>query len=336
MDVARLSEAVHYGETIAAARAGAPNADAELITLAGNPGQPAIVRATALGALRGPGSAAAIIAAAKDEDPAVRAAAASAVESLPAGERLAAASPLLRDSVRSVRIAAARALASVPPDRLDADTRAALDSALAEWRQMQAAMADMPGSHLNLGAFHESQGRRDQAEQEYLTALKLDPYFGPARANLASLYNGLSRNADAERVLREGIKLTPTQGELHYSLGLLLAEGARLPEAADALGEAARLLPDRARVLYNYGLALQKLGRTAEAEKALLKAEQLNPRDPQIDYALAFFYAAQQQYQRALVYAQRSLEQAPPDDPGPRQLVEGIKQRMMSPPRPSR
>jgi len=325
----------HYGEVIAAGRAGAPNADAGLTALAADAQQPAIVRAAALDALRryGPAGTAAIVAATRDEDPAVRAMAAAGLARLPDGERLRAALPLLADPVRSVRIEAARALASMPPDRFDAAQRKAFDAALAEFEQAQAASADVPASHLNLGALYEAQGRSDRAEQSYLTALRLDPYFGPARANLASLYNTLGRNADAERVLREGIQRTPDEGELHYSLGLLLAEANRLPEAADALREAARLLPDRARVRYNYGLVLQKLGRTRDAETALIEAEKLNPRDPQITYALAFFYAAERQYQRALVYAQRAADQAGPADPEPRQLLERIKQQLTGPPR---
>jgi predicted CXXCH cytochrome family protein len=327
----------HYGEVIAAGRSGAPDAEARLIALAGDRRQPAIVRAAALDALRpyGPGAAAAVVAATTDEDPAVRAAAATGLAGLPEGERLAAAVPLLKDPIRSVRIEAARALASLPAERFDAAQRQAFDAALAEFTQAQTAMADMPSSHLNLGALREAQGRSDQAERSYLTALRLDPYFGPARANLARLYNALGRNADAERVLREGIALTPSEGELHYSLGLLLAEANRLPEATDALGEAARLLPGRARVRYNYGLALQKVGRLNQAEKALLEAAELDPRDPQIAYALAFSYAAQQQYQRALVYARRAAAQASPADPGPRQLLERITQQMASSPRTS-
>jgi predicted CXXCH cytochrome family protein len=332
-----LAERPHYGEAIAAGRAGTPNAEAGLIALVGDRRQPAIVRATALDTLRryGPAGATAMMAATKDDDPAVRAVAAAGLAGLPERERLAAGVPLLKDPIRSVRVEAARALASVPADRFDAVERPAFDAALAEFRQAQTAMADMPSSHLNLGALYETQGRSDQAEQSYLSALRLDPYFGPARANLASLYNALGRNADAERVLRDGIKLTPSEGELHYSLGLLLAEANRLPEAADALQEAARLLPDRARVQYNYGLALQKVGRLREAETALLKAEALNPRDPQIAYALAFFYATQRQYQRALVHAQRSVEHASPDDPGPRRLLERIEQQLASQPKTS-
>jgi predicted CXXCH cytochrome family protein len=329
----RVAGSPHWGEAIAAGRSGAAGADGRLAALAADRRQPAIVRATALDTLRryGAAGAPAIVAGTRDEDPAVRAAAAAAVAALPEGERLAAARPLLKDPIRAVRVEAARALASLPSDRFDGAERQAFDAALAEFTQAQMAMADMPASHLNLGALDEAQGRAVDAERSYRTALRQDPYFGPARANLARLYNAMGRNADAERVLRDGIALTPAEGELHYSLGLVLAEANRLSEAADALREAVRLLPDRARVRYNYGLALQRLGRLREAETALLEAEKLGPRDPQIAYALAFLYATERQFPRALVHAQRAVDQAPPADPGPRQLLDRIKQQMASP-----
>src|SRR5262249_28583597 len=119
----------HYGEALAAARAGSSTAEAELGAVANDRRQTAIARATALNTRRGPGGAGAIVTAAKDEDPAVRAAAAAGLARIPAAERVAAAPPLLRDPVRSVRIEAARALASVPPDRFDAETRKAFDAA---------------------------------------------------------------------------------------------------------------------------------------------------------------------------------------------------------------
>jgi len=321
----------HYGEAIAAGRAGGPDGNAKLEALAVDPQQPAIVRATAINLLgrHGAVGAATLTTAARDEDPAVRAAAARALAQLPENDRVTTGARLLTDPIRGVRVEAARALATVPAARLDPSQQRALDAALAEFKEAETAMSDMPASHLNFGAFLESQKHPEQAEQSYRTALRLDPYFGPARLNLSRLYNEQGRNAEAEQVLREGIKLTPSQGQLSYSLGLLLAEDKRLPEAVDALGQAARLLPDAARVRYNYALALQQVGRRREAETAFLKALELDPRDPQISYALAIFYEQEHRYERALVYARRVSELAP-GDPGARRLVEHVKEQMGS------
>jgi Flp pilus assembly protein TadD len=321
----------HYGEVIAAGRARARDAEPGLIALAGDAKQPAIVRATALDLLRGygPAGVAAIVAATKDEDPLVRAAAVGGLDRLPPRERLAPVAPLLNDPIRAVRIEAARVLAGIPVELFDRSQRQAVDAALAELKDALMAMADMPSARLGLGVLYEKLGQRDLAEQSYQAALRMDPYFFPARANLAGLYKQMGRSADAERALREGIKRAPAQGELHHSLGLLLAEEKRFAEAAGSLREAARLLPDRARVRYDYGLTLQQLGRRAEAEATLRRAHELDRDDPQIVYALAIFYTRQQQYRRALAHAQR-LAELVPGDPGARQLLERIQQQLAS------
>jgi tetratricopeptide (TPR) repeat protein len=314
---------------IAAGRAGARDGASGLVAVAGDKELPAIVRANALNLLRvyGPEGTAAMTASLQDADPAVRVAAVAGLESMPPAERLAAVAPSLKDPTRAVRIEAARVLAAVPIDRFDSSQRKAFGMASVEFVEAQMSMADMPGSHLNLAVFYASQGKRDLAEAEYLTALRMDPYFGPARANLVTLYNSMSRNADALRVLREGIKRTPDEGELYYSLGLLLAEEKRLADAADALEKAARLMPQRARVRYNLALALDRLSRDKEAEAALLEAFQIDPRDPDIVYATAAFYVQRKQWRRALPFAERLAEIAP-NDPGPGQLVASIRGRL--------
>ncbi len=318
----------HWAQAIAAGRAGARDASPALLGLLADGTQPAVVRASVLDALRQYGAAApAIIAAANDADALVRHAALSALETLPPADRLAAAAPLLRDAMRSVRLEAVRVLAGVPAALFDRDQRQAFDAALAEFKMAQAAMADLPASHLNLAVVLDALGQRDQAVGAYETALRLDPRFSPARANLARLHNSMGKNADAERVLKDGIKHSPDEGELHYSLGLLLAEDNRVHEAVAALGEAARLRPERSRILYNYGLALDQVGRRPEAEAALLKAQTLDRADPQIVYALVAFYARQQQPKRALAFADL-LVQLVPADPRARQLAEGLRRQV--------
>jgi predicted CXXCH cytochrome family protein len=317
----------HFGEAFAAARAGQPQAHEALAKLAVDAALPAIVRASALAALRADSSAgiAERIQATRDADPEVRAAAADSFDAVPAAQRLYALAPLLSDPVRAVRIAAARGLSSVPQDQLAAQ-RPAFDAALAEYIAAQSVSLDMPGAQLNLAVVYQNTGRLDVAERHYLQALKIDPDFTPARANLAQLYNNTARNADAERVLTEGLKRVPTIGELQYSLGLVLAEENRIDEAAAALAKAAKLLPERARVHYNLGLALQQLGRRQPAEAALLQAQKLDPRDPATCYALAVLYAQGRQYAQALPWAEKALALDPANAQA-RQLVSQLRSR---------
>ena len=314
----------HYGETIAAGRQGEPDAAPRLIELSGDTEQPTIVRATALELLRDYGTAgvSAMVGAARDDDPLVRATAVSGLEPLPPEERIPTVSPLLRDPVRAVRIQAARVLASASAELVGED-RQAFDAALTEYEALQASLADTAPAHLNLGVIHAATGRREQAVRDYETAVSLDPGFVPSRLNLATLLNEMGRNPDAERVLRETIERNPREGEPHYSLGLLLAEMNRLEDATVSLGRAAALLPERARVRYNHGLALQQLGRRETAEFELRQAYRIAPRDPAIVQALAIFYAQDGRWSEALGYGEE-LVRLVPDEDGSRQFVEQI------------
>jgi Flp pilus assembly protein TadD len=213
----------------------------------------------------------------------------------------------------------------VPAELFDAPQRRAFDAALAELKDAQQAMADMPSAQLNLAGVYEDLGERDLAERGYQAALRMDPDFFPGRINLARLYDAMRRTADAERTLREGITRAPAQGELHYALGLLLADAGRLPEAADVLREAARLLPGRARLRYNYGVMLQQLGRHRDAEAAWLEAHGLDRDDPGIAYALAVLYLQQRRFGRAMTYA-RLFADLTAQDPRGRELIAQIEQ----------
>ena len=304
-----------WGEAFAAARAGQRDSSAGLAKLVGDPLAPAIVRATALDALGADESTALPLrlAATRDPDPQVRAAAADSLGVAPVEVLVQGTVPLLEDPVRAVRIAAARSLAPVPREWLDGGTLAALEAALAEDDAAQRLSLELPGSHFNFAVAAQRTGLVAEAEQHYLDALTLDPDFSPARANLTQLYVGSGRSVEAEQVLRVGLQRNPTQGELHYALGLLLAEQGRLADAAGSLEQAAQLLPTRARVHYNFGLALQQLGKREDAERVLLAAQRLDPADPEIVYALTVFYLQAGAPSRALPWAERLAVLRPSD-----------------------
>ena len=319
----------HFAEALAAARTGEREAEQLLLAVAGDGALPAIVRATAVRALRpyGPEALGAIEAAAGDAAPLVRASAAGGLDRLPPQRRVAALAPLLADPIRAVRIEAARGLAGVPRALLG-DTRRAALAARAELVSAQTAAADQPAAHLNLGVLAAAEDRPEDAETAYRTAIRLDPFFLPARFNLATLLNRQGRNAEAETVLREGVDRVPDDGELRYSLGLLLAEEQRLEEAAESLGRAAALIPDRVRVAYNHGLALETLGRLAEAETAFLEANRRDVEDADVLLALARILLRQGELARAQDYA-RQLIAVNPGSPAAQRMANEIQLRRL-------
>ena len=320
----------HFAEALAAARAGERQAEGPLLEVAGSESLPGIVRATAVGALRayGPAAFRAIEAATADPDPLVRAAAAGGLDRLRPRRRAAALAPLLADPIRAVRIAAARGLAGASRAALTDVRGRAFEAARTEFVDARRATADQPAAHLDLAVLAAAEGRLQDAETAYRTALRLDPFFLPARFNLATLLNRGGRNVEAETVLREGIDRTPDDGELHYSLGLLLAEEQRLDEAAERLGRAVALIPDRVRVAYNHGLALETLGRLAAAEAAFLEAKRRDARDPDVLLALARILLRQDELARAQAYARRLIA-VDPDSPAAQRMANEIQLRRL-------
>ena len=318
----------HFAELFSAARAGKRTVRTDLATLANDPQQPGIVRATALELLRQFGQTGmdAARAALTDNDPLVRTAAAGGLDALPPSARREAMHPLLTDRVRAVRLEAARALADVATSHNTEDDPA-LTAAMNEYFEAQAGVADLPATHLNLGVMYQRRRELPQAEDSYRRAIGLDPWFTPAVFNLATLLNGQRRNEEAEAVLRAGLERIPDDGELHYSLGLILAEENRIEAALASLSKAVALAPDRARVRYNYGLALQRVNRLDDAETALNDARVLDPEDPDILLALTRLLMDQRRWEEAQASA-TDLIRLRPTDPNPQRLLNQIRLRM--------
>lgn len=222
----------------------------------------------------------------KDDNPLVRWAGLIALErKLDPRQKKEVIGPFLEDPIRTIRIEAARILASVPADFWSKEETTALNNATKEYVDSLKTTAESPGSHLNMGILKYDQaigylyGKRidpdvikrstEPAVREYREAIRLDSKFLPAKVNLAMLYAERGEPDLAEREFRNAISVEPDNGELHYSLGLLLAERNRLKDAINSLQRAAELLPDGHRVHYNLGTALKMDNREEEARKAL-------------------------------------------------------------------
>ncbi len=304
-----------YAEAFAYAEQGAAQAASSLTSLALEPSNPAIARASALDALaRFPSRAAADAAQAALADPAAlaRRAAVGTLAMLPPAERLPLLAPLLEDPVRIVRIEAASTLADAMAGA-SASQRAAFDRAAAEYESSQRFNADRPESRTALGNFYARLGRYEDAETELRAALSLDPNFAPGYANLADVLRAQRRDAQAEEVLRDGLKQAPGAAGLHYALGLTLV---RLGHRADALAElehAAKLAPDDARFAYVYAVGLNGAGKTTAALAEINRALAHEPDNRDLLNAAITFRRDSGDLAGARRYAERMLQSYPDD-----------------------
>jgi tetratricopeptide (TPR) repeat protein len=105
--------------------------------------------------------------------------------------------------------------------------------------------------HLHLGLQYQAQGEKS-AEQEFKTAVQLDPRQPLLRQALAQYYRMTGRNPDAERELTTLVQIAPNYAPAYRELGQLYEctrEYARAAEAFENYLRVAPDAPDRAMVL---------------------------------------------------------------------------------------
>ncbi len=281
-----------FAEVFAAADRGDPSSVESLLTLIGDPTQPAIVRASAIDraqAYLSPAVAEALKRSLADPDALVRAIAAEALSGIDPGLRAEQLTPLLSDPVRLVRMAAARALAGEAEGRLLPDERVRFTAALDEWSAGQRVNADRPESLTNLGTLQFERGVPQEAIASYRAALDRDPTFVQAAVNMADVQRSVGDEVSAERTLREAVASSPRTAAAHHALGLLLIRAGRKAEALTALQEAHALDDRDARFAYVYAVALNDSGDPVRAVATLRKALELHPYDRDLLVALAAY-----------------------------------------------
>ena len=260
-----------------------------------------------------PGVAGLLAKAVNDPSPLVRRAALQTMENTnPPALRNA-----LSDPVRSVRLAASRALLfggeNVPPP------------ARAEIEVWLKNLSDSPAGALQQAGLASIEGRTQGVEFWLGRALRLDPSPGMYHEAALIHYNA----GDTERAAAlffQGLERSPDNADLLYALALLEAERQRPASALDLLRRTVKAAPEFGRAWYNLGLAENAAGNVAAALHALEAASRLLPADPEPPYALATIHLAQKQPARAQQAAHEALRRQPGFAPARRLLPSAPSQ----------
>ena len=273
-------QAARYDESLWLIRGGQPGAAQALYEQLQRSNLPAIQRATLLAELAGYPSESALKLASKDlNDPApqVRESAVRAVSAfLPPAERQPLLTPLLNDSVRAVRIIAARNLLGASRNGLGA-AQGAWEKAIGEYEAVQLSLAERAESNLNLAMLYQASGRNAEVEPKLRAALLRDPDFFPALVTLTQWLEASGRSAEAKTLLGDGIKEHPDAALLQHTQGLALIRAGQPAQAMAALQKAVKLEPESAQYRYVLAVALHESG---EVDKACAQLEDLLKRQP--------------------------------------------------------
>jgi tetratricopeptide (TPR) repeat protein len=278
---------------MARAWSGDANVFPELMALAGEPGKPAIMRATAtleLGAFPSQETLQAIQLHLGSKDALVRAAAVRSLDMMQAPQRYSILQPLISDPVKSVRMEVARQLSELPVAQLPQEYSAELITLRAEYVQVMKLNSDMPESQMNLGIHYAATGDPIAAEAAYRKAIRLSPAFVPAMLNLADLYRANGMDDQALPLLERAISTAPEDPASYHAMGLLLVRQGKLDQAVPYLGKAAEMNSLDTRYSYVYAIALFENGQQDLSIEVLESALETQPGNRELVSALASYY----------------------------------------------
>ncbi|WP_442505602.1 multiheme c-type cytochrome [Novipirellula sp. SH528] len=257
----------HFGEAIAAFRAGEPGAVDAMIGLVNETDDkvPAYARATALSEL-GQSSVPEALPVAREllkneaEHPLVRTAAVT-VYMMASPDRIAKdLFPLLEDEMKPVRDEATRVIIATGALRqLDDTKRSQVELAARNVKATLMNASDRAGAHMAWAALAEQLGRYGESIDSYQDAIRVEPNTTGARSNFAELLDTLAQSNGPQAA-----EMTELAKQLR---------AAELPLIARDAG----LVPDNAHLQYRYGLALYQGGKYSEALSQLEKAAELAP-----------------------------------------------------------
>jgi predicted CXXCH cytochrome family protein len=311
----------HWGTAIHAGQNRQPDAIEKLVKLLKARGElaPAIARATALQVLANVDAEVAgeeAILSLSDSHPLVRAAAARTVVGHKQQTRsISALEDLLKDPVRSVRIAAASQLLQYDASLRSAKSRADLDKALIELREGLAYSNDRAGSHLTLGTMAEQLGVDRQAMEHYQTAIVVEPAMAGPRTNLAAI---LTRNLETATAMPDELrkKLEKQVQDLRATeLELLKRDVSLLPNPPAPL-------------IYRLGLSLYLAGEEEQAAEKLIKAAELEVNDVGYAETAAMILEKLKRWGEAIQWAEEAVKRSSGSDQS-RAILQRIREQAL-------
>ncbi|MBD1388655.1 hypothetical protein IC617_04365 [Neiella sp. HB171785] len=204
----------------------------------------------------------------------IRIAVSEASKAIEPAARAKLIAPLLTDELRAVRVAAADALADAP---VDAALSAAFNRAFAELIKANELSSWRGEGRANQGLLHMRRGELDKAEQQYITAISIDPYFSASYINLTDIYRATMQPQKAQQFYELAVRNLPKDATIRYSYGLHLIRQGKTKEAAEQFELSVRYQPDDEQNLYVWLLTLDSLKQWDKGLQLLLQRQQSRP-----------------------------------------------------------
>jgi tetratricopeptide (TPR) repeat protein len=162
-----------------------------------------------------------------------------------------------------------------------------------------------------LGLLDLEDGKVEDAEKRFKTALSLDPESAEAQSSLGVIYGRQGKSKEAEQFFRRAIENDPHYAQAYVNLGLILAGQDRLTEAEKEIQNAVRIAPEYQRALMALGMVQARLGRHDLAVENLRKVVAADPKSSEAHVNLGIALADGFNLEEALAQFSESVRLAP-------------------------
>jgi tetratricopeptide (TPR) repeat protein len=186
--------------------------------------------------------------------------------------------PMLQDSVKEVRMAAAWAWRTRLSDRSEI---------LKELKETITFTADQPTGAMRMAQLESEAGRLKEAEKWVKKAMNLDQTSASAYEYYAILLGQMGKPEDALVQLENAAKLDTANPRYLYLQALTYAELGQTKKTETMLRKVIETAPGHDRAHYNLGLLLAGQNKLDEAIHSLRTAQQINPQEAGYPYARA-------------------------------------------------
>ncbi len=132
-------------------------------------------------------------------------------------------------------------------------------------------------TQVTLGLIHLGTGKREEAEEFFQQALRVDPVNAEAHRGLAAAYEGQGNAALAEETYQAALRLRPDYWRSYSDLGVFYFRRGQYDKAVKQFQELTGMVPDNPRVYASLGGLLHMMGRYQEAVVSYRKSLSIQP-----------------------------------------------------------
>jgi len=137
-------------------------------------------------------------------------------------------------------------------------------------------------AYMNLGKLYLDEGANGKAHDSFQRALKVNPDYVEARYNLGLTYINLDKLDKAEKEFLTLIAVDSNLAQVYHDLGIVKYRQGHKEEAAEQMNKAVQLAPNLSADWWNdLGAVLMELSRFEEARQAFGSCVAINDKHPQ-------------------------------------------------------